>query len=573
MGKTTNTASSLIRFGKFEADPQTSELRCDGARVPLQQQPFQVLVALLARPGQLVSREELRELIWNDGTFVDFERGLNKAMNRLREALGDSAGAPRFVETLPKRGYRFVAPILPADQSIAVLPFQNLSGDPDQEHWADGLASELMNGLASLPGVRVVSRLSTLYFRTHPAPLPEIALRLSADWIVEGSVAIRAREIRIAVQLVHARQDGVLWATTYQEDLDDVFAVQRQIARAIAQEVRARISLVESRRPEAPAEPKAEAFEACLKGRHFFEKKTAEGLNAALRYFRRAVAQQADYAVAYAGMADSYVMQGILGLASPRQVFPKAKTAVEKALELNGGLADAYKTLGHIRMAYDWDWSEAGKEFQRAIQIDTNHAAARQNYGILLTIVGRNQEAIAELEAARHLDPLSLSANSLLGFVHMRARNYDRAIQACRSAIELHSGNPFGHWILARVYDACGEYNKAVGEAREAMTLSKESLQFASQLGYACARTGDHVAACRIADELVSTSKKKYVSPYLIAMIYVGLGDRVRAFEWLGKSLMERSARMSELLDPPFDGLRTDRRFERLTRGVGLRSL
>lgn len=571
MGKP-NTPSSLIRFGKFEVDLQTGELRCDGARVSLQQQPFQVLSALLARPGQLVSREELRDLVWKDGTFVDFERGLNKAMNRLREALGDPAGAPKFIETLPRRGYRFVAPIVRTTQSIAVVPFQNLSGDPDQEHWADGLANELMSGLSGLTGVRVVSRSSTLYFKAHPAPAPEIALRLGADWIVEGSVSIRARKIRIAVQLVHARQDGVLWATTYQEDLDDVFTVQNEIARAIALEVRARISLSEPRHPEGRGAPKSAAYEACLKGRHFLETRTAEGLNAALRYFRRAVAHQADYAVAYASMADSYVLQGILGLVSPRQVFPKAKSAVGKAIELDGGLVDAQKTLGNIRMLYDWDWSGAEKEFERAIQIDPDHSAAHQAYGILLTIVGRNREAIAELEAARNLDPLSLSANSLLGFVQMRARNYDRAIQACRSAIELHSDNPFGHWILARVYDACGELDKAVAEARKAMTLSRGSLQFASQLGYACARAGDDVSARPIVNDLVSASKKKYVSPYWIATVYVGLGDKVQAFEWLGKALVERSARMTELLDPPFDGLRTDRRFDRLTRGVGLRT-
>lgn len=570
MGKA-NTPSSLIRFGKFEADLQTGELRCDGARVPLQQQPFQVLGALLARPGQLVSREELRELIWKDGTFVDFERGLNKAINRVREALGDPAGAPKFIETLPKRGYRFVAPILRTTQSIAVLPFQNLSGDPDQAHWADGLASELMGRLGSLSGVRVVSRLSTLYFRAHPAPLPEVATRLSADWIVEGSVAVRARKIRIAVQLVHAQQDGVLWATTYQENLDDVFTVQSEIARPIALEVRARISLSEPRQPEEPAVPKSAAFEAYLKGRHFWEKRTQASLNAALRYFQRAVSLETDYAVAYVGLADSYVVQSILGLVSPRQVVPKAKTAVETALELDDGLVEAHATLGHIRMAYDWDWVGAEKEFQLAMQIHPNYAAAHQWYGTLMTIVGRNEEAIAELETARDLDPLSVPVNSLLGFVQMRARNYDRAIQACRSAIELDSSNPFGHWILARVYDTCGELSKAVGEARKAMTLSQGSLQFASQLGYACARAGDDISALRIANDLVSASRKKYVSPYWIAMVYVGLGDKARAFEWLGKSLAERSARMSELLDQPFDGLRTDRRFERLTRGVGLR--
>lgn len=569
MGKS-NTPSSLIRLGRFEADLQSGELRCEGAKVSLQQQPFQVLGALLARPGQLVSREELRALIWKDGTFVDFERGLNKAMNRLREALGDPATAPIFIETLPKRGYRFVAPILRATQSIAVLPFENLSGDPGQEHWADGLTGELISGLGSLPGVRVVSRLSTLYFRSHPAPLPEVAARLSADWIVEGSVAIHAREIRIGVQLVHGRQDGVVWATTYQENLEDAFTVQAEIARAIAHEVRARISLGESRQPEAHTAPKAAAFEACLKGRHFFETKTPDGLNSALRYFRRAVAQQADYAAAYAGLADSLVMQGILGIASPRKVFPRAKSAVEKALEMDAGLADAYKTLGHIRMAYDWDWSGAETEFQRAIQLDPNHAAARQNRGILLTIVGKNQEAIAELEAARNLDPLSLSANSLLGFVYMRARDYDRAIQACRAATELYSANPFGHWILSRVYDACGEFNKAVAEAREAMALSRQSLQFASQLGYAYAKAGDDVSALGIADRLVSASKKKYVSPYWVAMVYVGLGDKVQAFAWLGKSLVERSARMSELRDPPFDALRSDQRFGRFIRALGL---
>lgn len=565
-----NTLSSPIRFGNFEADLETGELRREGARIRLQLQPFQVLAALLARPGQLVSRDELRERIWQDGTFVDFERGLNKAVNRLREVLGDSAGAPRFIETLPKRGYRFIAPILQRAQSIAVLPFQNLSGDADQEHWPDGLASELMGRLGSLCGLRVVSRSSTVYFKAHPAPLLEIAKRLNADWIVEGSIAVRAGKIRIAVQLVHARQDGILWATTYQQDLDDVFRVQSEVARAIALEIRARVSLSGARTPQAAGTPKSAAFEAYLKGRHFWEKRTEAGLKTAVRYFKRAVTLEPEYAVAYAGLADSYAVQGILGLASPRRVFPKAKVEVERALQFDAGLVEAHTTLGHVRMAYDWDWAGAEEAFQRAIQIDPNYAAAHQWYGNLLSIVGRYREAVAELEIARNLDPLSLPVNSLLGFVQMRARNYERAIEACTNAVELDSGNPFGHWILARVYDACGELSKAAREAETAMNLSKGSLQFAAQLGYASARAGDDVTAGRIVRQLVSASKKKYVSPYWIAMVYVGLHDKSHAFEWLGKCLAERSGRLSELLDSPFDKLRADRRFERFFLGIGL---
>jgi Tfp pilus assembly protein PilF len=432
------------------------------------------------------------------------------------------------------------------------------------------MADELIARLGLLTGLRVVSRTSAVYFEANPAPLPEIAMRLSVDSVIEGSVAISRRKIRIAAQLVHASHDRVLWAKTYERGVDDVITIQGEIARAIALEVRARLTPREQIILAGVRPSKSAANECYLKGRFFWDKRTEPSLNSAARYFKRAATLEAEYAPAHAGLADTYVVQGILGLVPPHQAFPKAKASVETALQIDDTLVEAHATLGHIRMTYDWNWSGAEKEFKRAIKLNANYAIAHQWYGNLLTIMCRTQEAIAELKIARDLDPLSMPVNAFLGFVYMRARKYDLAVQACRSAIELDSNNPFGHWILARVFDANKELSKALTESRRAVTLSKGSLPFAAHLGYAYARAGEEFQARRIVDDLVGASRKRYVSPYLIALIYVGLGDKTCAFEWLEKAFADRAARLSELPDPPFARLRSDLRFERLLRRVGL---
>lgn len=563
-------SSSVVCFGAFEADLRARELRRDGVKVQLQQQPFQVLAALLERPGQLITRDELRRLVWSTDTFVDFDRGLNKAINRLRNALGDRAHSPKILETLPRRGYRFLVAVSRSIGSVAVLPFENVSGDTRYEYWADGVTEELIAHLARVGGVKVISRTSCMHFKTSHVPLPEIARQLNVEAIIEGSVAVANRKVRIRAQLIYAPQDRLLWASAYERNLADALTLQDQIARAIAVQVRGTLMPGRSLSRTSARPSGSAAYEAYLRGRFFWNKRTQADVNRGIRHFRKAVALNPEFAAAHAGLADSYVVLGILGLLRPRDAFPKANAAAKRALELDETLAETHATLGHIRMLYDWDWRGAEKEFKEALDLDSNCSTAHLWYGNLLALRRRNKEAIAELNAARGIDPLSVPVNALLGFVYMRTGQYDLALQACRGAIEFDPNNPFGHWILARVFDVRNELRKALTESKKADELSRGALPFAAHLGYAYARIRNKLRAHKVIEHLTKTSTHRYVSPYLIALIYTGLGQKDLAFEWLEKAYSDRAARLTELCDPPFDNMRSDPRFRGLSQRVGL---
>jgi tetratricopeptide (TPR) repeat protein len=315
---------------------------------------------------------------------------------------------------------------------------------------------------------------------------------------------------------------------------------------------------------------KRATYEAYIRGRFFWNLRSPEGLRKAIKYFKSAVALEPKFAPAHAGMADAYALLGVLGLVPPDDVFPKAKTAAMVALEIDQSLAEAHATLGHVRMVYDWDWSGSEREFKHALELNFNCSAAHLWYGILLAILRRHDEAIGEMTNARELDPLSLSVNSLLGFVYMRARRYTMAARACKDAIELDPNNPFGHWILARVFDAQHETQKALIESRKAVDLSRGELPFSAHLGYALARQREKGAARQIVKQLIKSSRRRYVSPYLIALIYTALSEKDSAFKWLEKAYSERAARITELSDPQFDRIRSDRRFQGLAQRVGV---
>jgi TolB-like protein/Tfp pilus assembly protein PilF len=562
--------SSRVCFGEFEADLRARELRRNGAKIPLQQQPFQVLAALLERPGQVITRDEIRQLIWSADTFVDFERGLNKAVNRLRDALGDSAQKPRLIETLTGRGYRLLLPVLRSIDSVAVLPFKNSSGNRHQEYWAEGVTDELITRLAAMGGARVISRTSCAQFKNCSAAMPDIARRLRVEGVIEGSVAVTGRKIKIRAQLVHAPQDQLLWAASYECDLANILTLQDQIVREIAIQVRTR-SAPSDRGARVLSDPRKTAiYQNYLRGRFFWNKRTPADLNKAITYFQRAANLDPMFAPAHAGLADSHVVLGILGLLRPRDAFPKAKVEARTALALDETLAETHATLGHIRWVYDWDWRSAQREFKKAVELNFNCCSAHMWYGNLLTLLHRDEEAISELKIARDLDPLSLPVNAFLGFVYMRLRQYDLALTACQDAIELDVNNPFGHWMLARVLDARGELRKSLIESKKAVRLSNGGQPFAAHLGYAYARLRDRKRARAVIDMLIKSSARRYVSPYLIALIYTGLGQNDSAFEWLEKAYADRAPRLTELFDEPFANMRSDARFRGLSQRVGL---
>ena len=562
--------SPIIRFGIFEADLQAGELLRQGIKVKLQQQPFQVLAALLQRPGEVVTRDELQRRIWPSDTFVDFEHGLNKAMNRLRDALEDSAENPRFIETLPKRGYRFIGRIERRISSIALLDFESSSGDRAQEYWADGITGELTTQLARISDLRVVSRSSIMRLKNTNTPLPEIARQLGIDALIEGSVAISANRVRIHVELVDAFNDRLLWGERYERALRDMPILQMEIATAVAEQIRAPLTPAAQSALTARRKVKPEAYEAYLKGRFFWNKRTEADLEKSLEYFSQATALDPSYAPAYAGLADSYILLAILGLRPTREVCPKAREAAERALALDETLAEAHYSLGTVRHL-DWDWHGAETEFRRAIELDPSCTVAHQWYASLLLTMRRYDDAIREAKQARDLDPLSHPLNAFLGGLYMEARHYDQAVDIARNAIELDTHNPFGRFILSRCLSARGDLHEAVIEAEAAVTLSGGTLPYASQLGYFYGRNGEHHKARAILKQLEELSKTTYVSPYDFALIYMALGRNDAAFECLEKALQEKTPQLTSHLriGPMLDSLREDPRFADLVRRIG----
>jgi TolB-like protein/tetratricopeptide (TPR) repeat protein len=560
---------ATVRFGPFEADVHGGVLYRSGSRIKLQKQPFQILAALLERPGEVITRDELRHRIWPADTFVDFERGLNKAIRRIREGLGDSADTPKYVETVTGRGYRFVAAVERKVLSLAVLPFENLSGDPHQEYWADGITDELITSVARIVNLRVISRSSAMRFKSTTKSLAEIARDLCVDIVLQGSIVVSERRLRIRTQLVDPFKDEHLWAETNECELGDVITLQTLIAQQIASHVRAEL------RPEEPAHSQtrrgvdANAYEAYLKGRLFLGKGT--GVDKSLEYFKRAIALDPDYAAPQAGLADCYILLGVLYLRPPHEVFPRAKEFAKSALKRDEANAEAHKSLGTIRNLYDWDWQGAEDEFRRALELDPNLAGAHQGYAILLSCLRRYEEAREEINKARALDPLSVSMNALVGFVYVRSGQYDRALDACHHAIELDGNSPFAHWLLARSLDAAGQTGEALAESEMAAKLSGYRSPYTGHLGYALARTRDRTGASAVLHDLSERQKTEYVSPYEFAQIYTALGEHDAAFEWLEKAYRERAPRLpGELWGRQFDAIRSHERFQNLIRRTGL---
>ena len=564
--------SAAVQFGEFQADLQARELRKQGIRVALQDQPFQVLTALLEQPGRLITRDVLQRRIWPDVAFIDSERGLNKAVNRLRHALGDCSAQPKFIETLPKRGYRWIAPVLHDIRSLAILPLANLSGDPHRAHWADGITDELINNLAQISGVTVISRTSCLRFKDSALPLCEIARQLHVDAVIEGSVVVSEQKLGICVQLVEPFADRHLWAADYEAQLDEIVSLQRQIARAIARELHGHLTpAAEIHLAAVAPRVRPEVYEACMKGRLFWNRRTEADLEKGIDCFERAIALDPGYAEAYVGVADSRIMLGIFGLRPPRQVFPEARAAAEKALALDSNRAAAHTSLGTVLSMYDWDAPAAEQRFKHALELNPNSATAHQWYSAHLSAAGRNQEAIAFVEKARSLDPLSVVVNAFLGLTYFKARQFTSAVRAAQEAVELDPNNPFAHYVLSRTLCGTGEFQDAVAEAEAACRFSGNRLPFAAHVGYAYGRAGHRAKAQAVLGELQELRATRYVSAYETAVIYLALEEVSAAVEWLERSLEERAAKLTEIFDPVFDGVRDHPVLQKVMRTLHLK--
>jgi TolB-like protein/DNA-binding winged helix-turn-helix (wHTH) protein/Tfp pilus assembly protein PilF len=632
-----------LRFGIFEADLRTGELTKRGARVRLQEQPFQVLAALLARPGELVTRDELRRGLWDADTFVDFEHGLNKAVNKIREALGDSAESPRFIETVPRRGYRFIAEVAAVDlesgpattdapstsagrltaddrqppefaerttdpgrrgsrrtltiagcglaialvvlagwlfqsrghaptiRSVAVLPLDNLSGDASQEYFADGMTDQLIATLGQISALRVISRTSVMGYKGARKPLPQIARELNVDAVIEGSIMRSGGHVRITAQLIEAAADRHLWAQSYDGDVRDALALQSRVARAIADEIQVSVQPNEQAALTNVKAVNPDAYEAYLKGRFFWNKRTADGLTRAKAYFDEAVAKAPGYAQAHSGLADTYALLGDwqYGVMSSRDALPAAKAEAIKALELDDALGEAHTSLGFVLSGFDWDWAAAEKEFRRAIALNPGYATAHHWYAWHLSLMGRHNEAIAEMRKARNVDPLSLIINADLAEILLIAHAYDESAQQSRTTIDMDPDFAPAHNQLAEVYLQEHRRDDAITEFQKAVQLSEGSPICSANLARAYAASGRSVDAEQLLTRLKQRSTPAYSHAAEIAMVYAALGDRNDAMAWLERGYKERF-NPGVLLRPGFDSLRSDPRFRDLMNRVGL---
>jgi TolB-like protein/DNA-binding winged helix-turn-helix (wHTH) protein/Tfp pilus assembly protein PilF len=633
-----------LRFGVFELDLRAGELRKQSLRVHLQEQPFQVLATLVEHPGEVVTREDLQKKLWSADTFVDFDHGLNKAINKIREALGESAESPRFVETVARRGYRFLAEVAevkvgdgapssspeaatqshpPAEaldrsdrtdkptihkrpppslvwqmpafvlflvvvllaawklhfgnhpslviRSIAVLPLESLSSDASQDYFADGMTDELISDLGHISALRVISRTSVMAYKHARKPLPQIARELNVDAVVEGTVLRSGDQVRITAQLIEAATDKHLWSQSYEGEFRDTLALQNRVASAIADQIRINLNPQEQAALKTVKVVNPDAYQSYLKGRYFWNKRTADGLRAALAYFNQAINEDPTYAQPYSGLADTYALLGDWQYAvmPSKKALPKAKAAAVKALELDSSMSEAHTSLGYSLRSFDWDFDAAGKEFRQAIELNPSYATAHHWNAMNLGLLGRHKEALVEMRKAENLDPLSLIINSDLAEFLLLTHSYDESVKQSRKIIEMDATFATGHKQLGDAYLLKQMDREAVAELQEAVRLSGGSPICIADLARAYVASGKMNEALKLLSDLKKSSNASFTNAPQIAMIYASMGDNEQAMNWLERAYEERF-NPSILLRSGFDPLRSDPRFEDLLRRVGL---
>ncbi len=627
--------STCVRFGSFELDLQSGELRKNGLRVHIADQPLQVLILLLQDPGRLVTREELHRQLWSTNTFVDFEHGLNAAVKRLREVLGDTAENPIYIETHPRHGYRFILPVesnspvrtsapptaaaaqpMPKApersrrwllirltlalliaaslippvrssvqrwfaskrepiRSLAVLPLINLSNDPRQDYLSEGLTEALITELGRVRSLRVISRQSVVRYKGTTKPISQIANELHVDAIVEGAALQEGDRVRISAQLIRVAPEEHIWAQSYERRMDDVLALQNEVALAIVSAISSHLAAEESGRLAQAHAVSPAAQDAYLRGVHEAGKSTPEGLNSAEKQFQLAISLDSTYALPHVALADVYVNLPYSSAVASAKSFPLAQAEADKALQLDPNLAEAHSVLAWVHAVYSWDWRQAEKEFQHAVELNPNSASAHRRYSSFLAWLGRFDEALAEAKRARELDPLNILSYRVVGMVLYCDRQYDSALQEWTNALQIDPKSPAVNGDIGRAYLQKAMHQEALSHFEAARSLAggdaRVSAAGEAWLAYTYAATGRRDDALKILDDLKERSKQDYVSPLNIALIYLGLGDRDRAFEWLEVGYAVRDADMVLLsVNPVWDPLRKDRRFADLLRRMNL---
>ena len=576
---------NIIRFGVFEADLRVGELRKSGARIRVQEQPFQILVMLLQRPAEVVSREELRQKLWPGDTFVDFEHGVNSAVARLRDLLGDSADSPRYIETLPRRGYRFIAPVdghdpnpwretEPGVASLAVLPFENVSADAETEYVADGITESLINRLAQLPKLRVMARSTVFRFKTHLADAIAIGRELKVGAVLTGRVLERGGILIISAELADVRTGWQLWGEQYNRKPTDILTVQEEIAQEISEMLRLPLTGQERKKLAKQPTHDSEAYHIYLRGRFWWNKRTREGVEKGIEYFTKAIAQDPNFALAYTGLSDSYHLLAGTAFAGmpPRQAAPLAKAAAMKALEIDDTLAQAHASMASV-FSYQWDWEAARKEYHRSIELNPSYATVRHWYAFYLAAMGHLEEAVEEGIKAKELDPLSIIINRDLGLLFAYARQPEKAIEQYEKTLELDPDFALTHQGIGRAYLQRGMLKKGLEHIEKAAELAPNNSAMRAALAHAYGVTQQHEKARKILEELLAQTHHTYIPATSIAVVYTGLGEQALALEWLEKACDDHDDGLLLLkVHPIYDLLRASPRFENILREMNLTS-
>jgi adenylate cyclase len=537
------SSRALIRFGSFELDAESRELLKQGVKVRLQEQPFQILQVLLEQPSRVVTREELQRRIWPSDTFVDFDRGLYNAIKKLRESLDDSAESPRFIETLSRRGYRFIAAVTKnsghaAQASIAVLPFINMSADAENEFFADGITEEIINVLSQIEQLHVAARTSSFFFKGKHADMRQIGEQLNVRTVLEGSVRKVGDHLRITAQLVNVADGYHFWSERYDREMKDVFAIQDEIARSIAERLKLTLEGDGAEHLVKAGTKDLEAYQLYLKGRALLYRRGG-AIPHALQSFDRAVKLDPDYALAWAGLADSYTTLGYYGLAAPDACMPKGMEAARCAVALAPSLAEAHNALAMASLMGTWDKAEAEREFLRALELNPKYIQARDWYALfyLQFSEGRLAEGVAQAKLALESDPLSSYTHAIYGLTCAIAGKYAEAVQISRRAVELDSESYLARIILLGVLQSAGRFEEGVAVGELALTMSGRHPWAMALLAVTFADWGKPADAGAVYAEMLARASRQYVQPALLALAASASGRQDEAIHHAREAL------------------------------------
>lgn len=640
--------SPLLRFASFEMDFDRRELRRHGYKIKLQDIPFQVLTILLERPGELVTREELQKNLWAENTFVDFDHNLNNAINKLRAALNDSSERPRFIETIPRWGYRFIAPIeiaqkggghlpttyQPSDGTrsssdsgtsfvptareatvqrtnsmrrglgnsflvriasvfllivsgvlvwrffprlgpangrvmLVVLPFENFTGDANQDYLCDGMTEELIARLGNVDPdhLGVIARTTSMHYKGSSKTVKEIGGELRVDYVLESSLGRFGDRFRLTTQLIQVREQRHLWARSFDWTSSNAVGLQTEVSTAVANEIPLHVNARREIHPRTIGSADAEAYLDYLRGRFFWNKRNREGLNKGIFYFAKAIQEDPHFARAYAGLADCYLVLGG-GYLSAHEAYKRGRTAAAKALELDGDLAEAHTSMAYFNFIDQWDWPGADLEFSRAIALDPGYATAHHWYAIYLSAMKRMPEAIREIQKAVELDPLSTVINSNVGAIYQQAGDYEKSRKQLLKTLELDANFVAAYGYLGYLYQANGQYEEALAVYKKAQQVGGDPLFFAGDVGRIYVLMGRKSEARALLKYVLEVSNRQPEFPaFTLCLLNASLGDNDAAFHWLSKSIEDREFTATELShDFRISNLRADPRFVEISR-------